>query len=116
MENSQPKRGRPPGKKAKTTPQRKKYEPTVKEEAKDLYKKGVSLERIAKYLNVPERTLTNWQTNENWRDGKEPHKTAIDLLAKGYSKAQIAERLEVSPKTVNRWIKPPGKEAAKTGR
>lgn len=104
MENIKPKRGRPPKKKVKEQPQRKNYSAAEKEEAKDLYLRGINLERISKYLNIPLRTLTNWQGLERWRENKEPHAMALELRAKGYTVAKIAENLRVSDKTVRRWL------------
>lgn len=101
---------KPATKRTKTTtpkpvPTRRKYEADTKEEAKDLYTRGLTLDRIAKYLGVPVRTLTNWQTEDRWKDAKDPAAAALDLRERGYPVAKIAERLEVSERTVRKWMK-----------
>jgi uncharacterized protein YjcR len=108
MENVKAKRGRKPGKKAekpKSTPVRKKYQADTKDEAKDLYLRGLTLERIGKYLGVPARTLTNWQTTDKWTEAKDPAAAALELKSQGFNIAKISERLNVSEKTVRNWIK-----------
>lgn len=107
---SETKQKRP--KKAKKTTQakaapvvRRKYDLTTKEEAKDLYMRGLPLDRISKYLQVPARTLTNWQTDERWTEAKDPAAAALDLKGRGYRVPDIAARLEVSEKTVRQWVK-----------
>ncbi|MFN8304043.1 MAG: helix-turn-helix domain-containing protein [Saprospiraceae bacterium] len=96
-------RGRP-AKKKPAGPPRRKYDTDTKAEAKDLYLRGVSLDRIGRYLGVPLRTLTNWQTGEHWTDAKDPAGAALELKERGYRLPEIAERLEVSEKTVRRWL------------
>jgi uncharacterized protein YjcR len=92
---------------AKPAPVRRKYATDIKEEAKDLYLRGVTLERVAKYLAVPLRTLTNWQTDERWTEEKNPERAAHELKTRGYRVPEIAARLEVSEKTVRKWLKAP---------
>lgn len=82
-----------------------KYAGGVRDEAKDLYVRGVSLERIARYLAVPTRTLTNWQAADNWKEEKKPALAARRLLAKGFAVGDIAAQLEVTPKTIRNWLK-----------
>jgi len=101
------KRGRP-AKTAPVAPPRRKYADNTKAEAKDLYVRGVGLDRISRYLGVPPRTLTNWQTDERWKDAKDPAGAALDLRRDGYPVRDIAQRLEASEKTVRKWL-----EAAK---
>lgn len=108
MEKAKAKKGRKPGKKAEQAPPkpiRRKYESNTREEAKDLYLRGVALDRISKYLGAPLRTLTNWQTVDKWTEAKDPAAAAIDLKTKGYSVHKIAERLEVTERTVSKWLK-----------
>ena len=93
---------------AKPAPVRKKYDLTTKEEAKDLYLRGLTLERISKYLQVPGRTLTNWQTVDRWTEAKDPAAAAVDLKRRGYRVPDIAARLEASEKTVRQWLKAAG--------
>lgn len=103
-----PKKANKRGKAAKTAPAapvRRKYATDTKGEAKDLYLRGVGLDRIAKYLAVPLRTLTNWQTDERWTEAKNPERAALDLKERGYRLPEIAERLVVSEKTVRKWLK-----------
>ncbi|MBN8676686.1 MAG: helix-turn-helix domain-containing protein [Chitinophagales bacterium] len=90
---------------AKPAQVRRKYATDIKEEAKDLYLRGVTLDRVAKYLAVPLRTLTNWQTDERWTEAKNPERTAHELKGRGYRVPEIADRLEVSVKTVRKWLK-----------
>lgn len=96
--------------KVKAAPVRRKYETSTKEEAKDLYLRGVGLERIVKYLGVPLRTLTNWQTEYHWKEAKKPEGAALELKKRGYQVPEIAARLEVSEKTVRNWLKQSGKK------
>lgn len=89
----------------KPAPVRRKYDLTTKEEAKDLYLRGLPLDRISKYLQVPARTLTNWQTDDRWTEAKDPAAAAVELKARGYRVPDIAARLEVSEKTIRQWLK-----------
>lgn len=86
-------------------PLRRKYALDTKGEAKDLYLRGVTLDRIGRYLGVPVRTLTNWQTLDRWTEAKDPAGAALDLKQRGYRVADIATRLETSEKTVRQWLK-----------
>ena len=70
------KRGRPRKAEPKPAPLRKAYTDDVRGEAKDLYLRGVNLERIGRYLAVPVRTLTSWQTKNDWTDALDPEGTA----------------------------------------
>lgn len=103
--NTPKKRGRPRKAEPKPVPLRKAYTDDVRGEAKDLYLRGVSLERIGRYLAVPVRTLTNWQTENDWTDALDPEGTAAKLRRRGFAVADIAARLEVSEKTVRNWLK-----------
>ncbi|MEI6410268.1 MAG: hypothetical protein WCR52_12850 [Bacteroidota bacterium] len=94
-----------PDQSAKPAQARRKYANDTKGEAKDLYLRGVGLDRIGRYLGVPIRTLTNWQTDERWTEEKDPAGAALDLKQRGYRVADIATRLEVSEKTVRMWLK-----------
>jgi uncharacterized protein YjcR len=98
------KRGRP-AKAAPPAPMRRKYADNTKAEAKDLYVRGVGLDRISRYLGVPSRTLSNWQTDERWTEAKDPAGAALDLHREGYPLRDIAQRLEASEKTVRKWLK-----------
>jgi uncharacterized protein YjcR len=90
---------------SKPAPVRRKYALDTKGEAKDLYLRGVTLDRIGRYLGVPVRTLTNWQTLDRWTEAKDPAGAALDLKQRGYRVADIAARLETSEKTVRQWLK-----------
>ena len=92
------------GKSKPEKPARRFYSPDLKDEARDLYQRGVSLERVAKYLAVPFRTLTNWQTADHWTETKNPTATAAELKQRGYKVSEIAARLELSEKTVYKLL------------
>ena len=98
------KRGRKP-RKPDPGPVRQKYTGDTRAEAKDLYLRGVGLDRVSRYLGVPVRTLTNWQTKDRWKEAKDPAAAALDLQREGYRQNEIAARLEVSEKTVRRWLR-----------
>ena len=132
--NKSTKKAAKPAKKGKTakkaaTAPRNNYSDELKDEARDLYQRGVSLDRIAKYVGVPLRTLTNWQTAMDWTESKKPNETAPDLKRRGFKVPEIAARLGLSVRTVYKHLnaepiigqpatpvaakKPPEKPAAK---
>jgi uncharacterized protein YjcR len=93
-------------KKVKPAPKtRKSYGDDVKGEAKDLYLKGLNLERICKYLAVPVRTLQKWQLADHWTELKNPAAAVLELQKQKFSIRDIAARLEMSEKSVKNMLK-----------
>ena len=46
------------------------YKKIVKEQAKELFLQGRTLEEIAKITTVPERTLMRWRKEHKWEDAE----------------------------------------------
>ena len=89
------------------------YTADQRENARKLYLRGLYLLEISILLNIPKRTLENWQSSEKWtilKECPEVKKRAYDLKAGGYKNEQIAEMLHVSTVTVWRYIKAYEKE------
>lgn len=98
-------------KKKTDTPKRKRnnYTLDTKDKAKQMYLRGLFLPEISKILEIPIRTLENWQTAEKWnahRDTPEEiTKRAYNMHRSGKSAAEIAKELGISKRTVFRYIK-----------
>lgn len=95
---------------------RNNYTANQREEARKLYLRGLFLPEISKLLDIPQRTLENWQSSEKWtvlKETPEVKKRAYDLKRNGYQTKQIAEMLDVSTVTVWRYIKTYEDEKAK---
>lgn len=93
-----------------TPPQRTRqfYTATDKAKAKAMYLRGLYLWEISKILDIPQRTIENWQTAEKWtayRETYECKKRAYELSRTGKSLQVIADLLQVSKATISRWIK-----------
>lgn len=91
----------------------KNYTAKQREEARRLYLRGLYLPEISILLDIPKRTLENWQSSEKWtllKECPEVKKRAYDLKAGGYMNKEIAEMLDVSTVTVWRYIKAYEKE------
>lgn len=92
------------------------YTANQREDARKLYLRGLFLPEISKLLDIPQRTLENWQSSEKWtrlKETPEVKKRAYDLKQNGYQTKQIAEMLDVSTVTVWRYIKTYENEKAK---
>lgn len=95
---------------------RNNYTANQREDARKLYLRGLFLPEISKLLDIPQRTLENWQSSEKWtvlKETPEVKKRAYDLKRNGYQTKQIAEMLDVSTVTVWRYIKTYEDEKAK---
>lgn len=97
-----------PRRKAKPAPvrTRQRYDGDTKGEAKDLYKRGLTLERIGKYLAVPVRTLEKWQLADEWAEARNPTAAALEMHRQKFTAKDIAAKLEISVKTVRNLLKP----------
>lgn len=87
---------------------RKSYTAQDRSEAKRYYLLGLNLTEIGKLLDVPFRTLENWQTADKWAAFKtiEPIKKQVLRMSEaGNTYKEIAETLKISTVTVWRYIK-----------
>lgn len=85
-----------------------KYSPEVKKQAIDLYKQGMSLKKIKKYLKAPGYgTLQNWMKKADILRSTSSQKTrdrAVRLYVDGLSLIEVCKRLNLPPSSVHRWI------------
>lgn len=103
--------------KKKQNRKNKNYTAEQREEALRLYLRGLFLPEISKLMDIPKRTLENWQSSGKWtllKECPEVKKRAYDLKAGGYKNEHIAEMLGVSTVTVWRYIKAYEKEKEKS--
>ena len=87
---------------------RNKYTATHRSEAKRFYLLGLNLNEISKLLDIPFRTLENWQTVDKWVLFKtvEPiKKQALRMSEAGKTYNEIAETLNINKVTVWRYLK-----------
>lgn len=80
----------------------------TRETARKMYLRGLYLTEISILLNVPLRTLEDWQGDGKWGLLKKTtpiKQRAKDLKEAGYTAREIAGMLDVHPRTVFRWAK-----------
>ncbi len=94
-----------------TTPKqtRQHYTADTKAEARALYLRGLRIEEIGKFLNIPKKTLEKWQTADRWTDYKtettEKEKRAYELRKAGKSANEIAHLFNTHKQTIYKWIR-----------
>ncbi|MCQ2975755.1 MAG: helix-turn-helix domain-containing protein [Bacteroidales bacterium] len=87
---------------------RKSYKIDSHTTAKEKYLIGYSLNDISILLNIPLRTLQNWQTAEKWTELKQPPeiiKRAYQLHQSGKTAKEIAKILQKSIATIYKYFK-----------
>lgn len=84
------------------------YTATDRAKAKAMYLRGLYLWEISKILDIPQRTIENWQTAEKWtafRETYECRQRAFELQRAGKTLDTISAAMQVSKSTICRWIK-----------
>ncbi len=87
-------------------PQRQKYTPEQRENARRYYLRGLYLPEISKIMDIPVRTLEKWQSAEKWtliKECPEIKKRAYDLRKSGNTVKQVSDILNISPTTIWRY-------------
>lgn len=80
----------------------------TRETARQMYLRGLYLTEISILLNVPLRTLEDWQGSGKWTLLKKTtpiKQRAKELKEAGYTAREVAKMLDIHPRTVFRWAK-----------
>lgn len=86
------------------------YSEKIKEQAKKLYKRLGSTDKVAKILNVPKWTVYEWvkglvKKHSNYGKFKYDKEEARKLYKQVGSTYLVAEKFGVSPTNVGKWVK-----------
>lgn len=91
----------------KEVAKRSKITTEIKDKAFYYYSLGLTCKEVSKLIDIPFRTVQNWQTENKWTEKLNPNsikEKCFELKIKGISYKEISKMFKISVSSVQRYV------------